>query len=409
MALQLNYSSKIVAVTSPTTGVDAQTLHDFIEDQMASPVGMVSDGGNSSFLGDILKPEGKIEDESNPGVFSQIILVLNPEWQIQFWVGSGYTRIFGGKIVGGVAGQPMKSSGGVGDITVLESPVDGVAIGTSLSESQDLKLKQIHGQVRREIFVDTSLGANGNGYQQSPYSSVTDAIDDAEANGITALVVLSDLSLDRSIKNFTVTGFGTPTISLNGHDIKGSKFISCGLEGTYINPIKAIGCTLLNNSFLNGDFQECILKGDSFCIDGAIVIMERCLSGIAGLGRPSVSMVAGGTCKLSIRAQIGGLDVRDCDQATDEATVEMLPGSVSLATSCVDGAIVVRGVGILADNSAGSSVKDEIVHPLTSVEFSLMAKAVWEYSKTSASVVAGSIGEHVGKRLLTFKKFLGTK
>lgn len=138
MALQLDYFNKLIKLTEPTIDVDAQSLHDFVEDQMASPEGLLSDGSNTSFLGDILKPEGKIEDDNNPGVFSQIILILNPEWQIQFWVGSGYTRIFGGKIVGGVIGQPMKATGGAGDITVLESPVDGVVVGTgSVITEQD--------------------------------------------------------------------------------------------------------------------------------------------------------------------------------------------------------------------------------------------------------------------------------
>jgi len=88
---------------------------------------MVEDGTWDA-KGEILKPEGKIEDENNPGVFSQIILILNPEWQIQFYPASGYTRIFGGKIVGGVNGEPMLATGTAGDITVLESPVDGVTV-----------------------------------------------------------------------------------------------------------------------------------------------------------------------------------------------------------------------------------------------------------------------------------------
>jgi hypothetical protein len=97
---------------------------------MASPVGLTCDSGDTSFFGDIIKPEGKIEDPANPGVFSQIIILLNSEWQIQFYGGSGYTRIFGGKITGGVGDQPIKASGTAGDITVLESPVDGVTIAT---------------------------------------------------------------------------------------------------------------------------------------------------------------------------------------------------------------------------------------------------------------------------------------
>ena len=120
MGLSINWTAKIIEITSPTTDVDAQTLHDFVEDNMASPRG--------STESDILLPEGKIEDENNPGVYSQIILKLNSPWQIQFWAGSGYTRIYGGKIIGGLNGEPFKATGTAGDITVLESPVDGVTV-----------------------------------------------------------------------------------------------------------------------------------------------------------------------------------------------------------------------------------------------------------------------------------------
>ena len=120
----MDYANKLILVTSPTTEVDAQTLHDFVEDELAKPPGLQYPDDENP----ILKPEGKIEDPSNPGIFSQIILILNSLWQIQFWGGSGYTRIYGGKIVGGVSDQPLKATGTAGDISVLESPVDGVYV-----------------------------------------------------------------------------------------------------------------------------------------------------------------------------------------------------------------------------------------------------------------------------------------
>ena len=129
MPLSIDSFNKRILVTSPTTDVDAQSMHDFVQDYLATPRGMVEDGTWDQ-KGEILKPEGKVEDPTNPGVFSQIILILSPQWQIQFWGGSGYTRIFGGKIVGGVADEPMKATGTAGDITVLESPVDGVTVAT---------------------------------------------------------------------------------------------------------------------------------------------------------------------------------------------------------------------------------------------------------------------------------------
>ena len=146
MPLSIDAFNKLMLVTSPTTDVDAQTLHDFVEDYMASPLGVLTDGVWPGFAGqgDILNPQGKIEDPSNPGVFSQIILIIHPEWQIQFWGGSGYTRIFGGKLVGGVADQPFKATGTAGDITVLESPVDGVTVATQLGATQNTQIDEIH-------------------------------------------------------------------------------------------------------------------------------------------------------------------------------------------------------------------------------------------------------------------------
>ena len=130
MPLTIDYGNEIINITSPTTNVDGQTLHDFIEDSMASSEGLL--------YSDIINPEGKIEDPSNPGVYSQIIIILNSPWQIQFWGGSGYTRIYGAKLVGGLSDEPLKATGTAGDITVLESPVDGLTVtsGSGLSTEE---------------------------------------------------------------------------------------------------------------------------------------------------------------------------------------------------------------------------------------------------------------------------------
>jgi len=130
MPLELDYFNKLIKVTSPDTSTTVQALSDFIEDQMASPVGFTSDGTNWDFRGDVARPEGKLEDPGNPGVFTQIILDINPDWQVQFWGGSGYTRITGGKMIGGLGGEVMKATGTAGDITVLETQVDGTYVAS---------------------------------------------------------------------------------------------------------------------------------------------------------------------------------------------------------------------------------------------------------------------------------------
>jgi hypothetical protein len=131
MPLTIDFRTSIVGISSPDTTVDAQTLADFIEDHAATPEAFGYD--------DPILPEGKIEDPGQPGVFSQIIILFNSPWQVQFWQGSGYTRIFGGKMVGGLNDEVMKATGAAGDITVLESPVDGLAVSVpEASTSTDI-------------------------------------------------------------------------------------------------------------------------------------------------------------------------------------------------------------------------------------------------------------------------------
>jgi hypothetical protein len=147
MPFQLDYFNKLILVTSPDVVAIVQDIADFVEDQMASPLGLLSDGGLTwDFRGDVIRPEGKLEDAGNPGVFTQIILDINPDWQVQFWPGSGYTRIRGGKLIGGLSGEVMKATGTAGDITVLETQVDGtfVASGSGLSSAQDTALTAIN-------------------------------------------------------------------------------------------------------------------------------------------------------------------------------------------------------------------------------------------------------------------------
>ena len=214
-----------------------------------------------------------------------------------------------------------------------------------LSVSQDTRITEVHGQVSREIYIDTTLVTNGNGYQQSPYNNWSDAVDGAESSGITALILMADAVVDRNIKNFLITGVGLPTIDFAGFDLKGCKLIQCKLEGLFINSIIAEKCVVLHNAWLNGWYDTCAFAGLSTCVDGAEVNVIDSTSKIAGLGRPEISMNAIGTCKLSVRGQRGGLDISNCNINSDEASIEMMAGSLTLKSSCSEGQMVIRGIG----------------------------------------------------------------
>lgn len=209
MPLSIDYFNSVISVTSPTTDVSAQELADFIEDEMATPVGTMH--------GDIIKPEGKIEDPTNPGIFSQIILIFNSPWQVQFWQGSGYTRLFGGKFVGGLNDKVLKATGAANDISVLESPVDGVttvvSTGSGLSAAQDTKLTTVHGEltniegihshgnIMRGIWAmlaghisGAEIGAAGTAYITDMMNNKIRITMEFDNNGNRTLVMFNDLT-----------------------------------------------------------------------------------------------------------------------------------------------------------------------------------------------------------------------
>jgi hypothetical protein len=223
------------------------------------------------------------------------------------------------------------------------------------------QIERMHGQLQREVWLDPTLGTDGNGYQQSPFNSLTSAIDYAEANGITGLVLLGDITLNRNLKNFQVRGVGRPTIDFAGFDLSGGTFRNVQLEGNYTSDILATECNLKTNARLNGEFRDCSLGGDLFCVAGATILLKNCSSSVAGLGRPTITMSNGGArVLLSVRSNNGGLTIKGSTHVDDEVTVEVNRGSLTFDSSNTAGSMVARTSGKFVDQTAGATVTTEI-------------------------------------------------
>jgi hypothetical protein len=224
--------------------------------------------------------------------------------------------------------------------------------------SFNANIADIHGQVTRAVYIDTESVPLGNGYQQTPWNNWSDAVDDAEDNGLKHLVVLADAVVDRQLKNFVIVGVGFPVLDLNGQIMTKSTVEGFTLQGTYTDPILATRCVLDDNFELNGAFLNCLLNGDLTVIAGSEVNIVNCASAIAGIiPRPTISLnLAGAASELSVRNYSGGLTILDMNQALDLVTIEMAQGKLTLAASLTDGIISVRGLAQFTDNSAGTTV-----------------------------------------------------
>jgi len=375
MGLNINWETEIIEITSPTTEVDAQTLHDFIEDNMATSVGM----GYS----DIINPEGKVEDPSNPGIYSQIIIILNAPWQIQFWAGSGYTRIYGGKIVGGLADQPMKATGTAGDITVLESPVDGLTVTSGSGVTEQDKTDIIEGVwdedltshsstktagesqqatlYNHAIVIDSNIGVSGTAWNIGTHANPVDNLPDA-------LTILSNTSLDKILLHTDLT-------IASGQDVSGVSIETMGRMGTAV--IFEDGSIADNTAIRYADVSGTLSNGNTLlleaCSIGTIENFSGIMNNVAFLDGAEISI---GTWATIIQATAGGAPTNEPELSLGTASVNVshltgnlklkdktggvrtiincTSGNILVDTTCTAGIIQLLGTGIVESDNSGA-------------------------------------------------------
>lgn len=242
---------------------------------------------------------------------------------------------------------------GVGELT--DNTTGTAVVDNDLVDGGDLR--DSHGQVERSVYLDTEAVENGNGYQQSPFNNWTDAVDNAEAQGLKNLVVLADATVDRLIKNFVVTGVGNPVIDFNGQNVDKSEFHSCSLTGAMAGSVIARTCVLNSVTNMDGHFSNCNLLGVLELAIAASVSLDVCHSGMAGLSRPTVSMNLASTgAKLGVRSYSGGLILTNSNHAANEVSLEVAQGRLKLEASCTAGVISARGVAFFEDESVGATI-----------------------------------------------------
>jgi hypothetical protein len=350
MAATFDGDNLLITLEAPTLGVLNQTAEQVYDDAKVWYLG----GENSRYPFPFATSGG--EDITAVTIAGQYYFLLNDlGWRIRstdedqnvYWDGNLIPNDLTLPIIVERTGR-----------TVLHLGLQPLVTGITGLDTAIPQIDEIHGGVQRKIWVDTTLGADGTGYQGDPHNNFTSAIDNAEANGITNIVLLSDATADRQLKNFIFEGIGSPVLTMNSQDLKGSIFIDRELEGTTVStgPIHAVDCILRNNvTGIYGRFDRCGLGGDIVLKTASDTDIVDPYSSIAGLTRPSIS-ANGGACDVSIRGMKGGLTVKGMTDASGVMSVGMAQGRLEVDATNTDGTISCRGVAAFADNSAGSTV-----------------------------------------------------
>lgn len=219
--------------------------------------------------------------------------------------------------------------------------------------------------LERKVYVDTEALSDGDGSQGSPFRLQNDAADFAEEQGITTLVVLADITLDRQFKGFKFEGTGFPTIDCNDQTINKSEFFHCQMEGTYVGKILVKESILLDNFYLHGVFENCGTMSSLICIDGSDILMKDCSNAHAGLYHTVISMNSGGSANLSMHNCDGRFDIADCDHVDDVVSCSLGAGHLVFTETCVAGNMIALGTCEFEDNTTGANVINRTNAPKT--------------------------------------------
>lgn len=245
-----------------------------------------------------------------------------------------------------------------GNFSVLVAGLQPVtqAVDTLLTQQQE---SLYQGSVTINTFTGTSGTEFPTGTESDPVNNLADAIIIANNLGLTTFNLTGIITLNQSFQfwRFNGTG-GIAQIDLNGQDVSGSLFNGVGLIGDlpvlsqpivlFAGQIGAAGVTDFRGSIGNTVFAGNIsIAGDTGIVN--------CVSNIAGNIRPMVD-VQGNNLSLSIRKWAGGVEILNFSHASATASLDIESGTVDLDSTCTAGQIVVRGVGNLINNSAGSTV-----------------------------------------------------
>lgn len=232
--------------------------------------------------------------------------------------------------------------------------------GTTGSELWHLK------HTKHEVFIDTELVLVGEGSQHSPFNSLTTAIDFSEAHGLRDLTLYSDITVDRQLKNFEVSGVGVPTVDINNQIMDGSVFQRCALTGIQQGTMQANECAIVNLSGMQGVFLTVSAAGTLTPATGGSLLISRVAPALAA--QPwTLNMNSGLPSVVAVHNSSGGVIITNMDHIGDILHFHASQGVITIDDTCAAGNIVISGnvkivgsgTGVVIDKSA---VSNEIFH-----------------------------------------------
>ena len=201
------------------------------------------------------------------------------------------------------------------------------------------------------------------GTNAAPVNNLDDALILSDLYNIDIFEVYHGLTISQDISNksFISPGF-PPRLYIDNATASDSTFRNVIIQGTFsatsqLNQTLIFDSIIYNLDNFYGVIDHCGLGGEISLGRDSIVSLNNARSYIPGNDSPVVSKYQGHTASVSFnnRAYSGGLRVKGWNNPADVTTLEYIAGKANIDASCIDGTIVVRGVGSLNNEMSEST------------------------------------------------------
>ena len=242
---------------------------------------------------------------------------------------------------------------------------------TIVDETIFTRVDETHGQVIRSVFLKGNAVTNGNGYQGSPFNNFPDAIGALDDRNLTHIEILGDVTLDRNIDGYTITGENLPLFDMNNFSVGNTNFIKMILTGTQNGGSPFLdNCGVQNVVGFNGKGELVALGGTIRVADGANVLLND-VTPISANSDIEVDFIDATTAEVDFENAHGDFIIKNMTSPTDIFEINFLSGKITIDNSCTAGTIILNGTAdwLNPEYSGGATIENRLINP-EGVQFS---------------------------------------
>jgi hypothetical protein len=244
---------------------------------------------------------------------------------------------------------------------------------TIVDETIFTRVDETHGQVIRSVFLNGAAATNGNGYQGSPFNNFPDAIQALGDRSLTHIGILGNVTLDRDVDGYTVTGQNLPIFDMNNFSVGSTNFIKTVLTGTQNGGYPFLeSCGVQDAAGVDGQ-ANVVALGGTISVAGGCNILFNNVTPIS----PNQDIIidfashTGDPCEVDFENAHGDYIIRNMVDASQIFEINFLSGKITIDTSCTAGTIIMNGTAdwLNPEYSGGATIENRLINP-SGVQFS---------------------------------------